>query len=246
MRITIGKFLLGLAAVVLCVAPSALADTSMNLTGPGNNPVDGIYVGPYYATVNGVVGTPVICDDFSDESYIPETWSATSTSVAGVNVLSPVDFFGVDGQQGYDAVASLAESLFSLSTSDPNYSKDAAVLQYAIWDIFQPGNALLGTGVAGYLTNYPDTTLLGLAQADAAAALSASYTPGSFSNILILTPDSNQPMSCSTTSGESCPPQEFIVQTPEPGTFGLLGIGLLMLGIFARRKYSVASSTAAA
>jgi PEP-CTERM motif len=238
MRIMIGKLLLGLAAVVLCIAPSALADTSMDLTSPGNNPVDGVYVGPYYATVNGVANTPVICDDFTDESYVPETWSATSTSVAGVNALSPVDFFGVDGQQGYNAVASLSETLFGLSPSDPTYSSDAAVLQYAIWDIFNNGS--VSTFLAG------DPTLLADAKADAAAALGASYAAGSFSNILILTPDSSQPMSCSTTSGELCPPQEFIVQTPEPGTFGLLAIGLLMLGIFARRKYFVASSTVSA
>lgn len=238
MRITIGKLLLGLATVVLCFAPSALADTSMDLTSPGNNPVDGVYVGPYYATVGTVANTPVICDDFTDESYVPETWGATSTSVASVNSLSPVDFFGVDGQQGYDAVAALSEQLFGLSPSDPTYSSDAAVLQYAIWDIFN--NGPVTTFLAG------DPGLLASAKADAAAALGASYAPGSFSNILILTPDSNQAMSCTTTSGEKCPPQEFIVQTPEPGTFGLLGIGLFMLGIFARRKYFVASSTAAA
>ena len=80
MRITSGKWWLGFAVAVLCIAPSALADTSITLTGAGNNPVDGIYVGPYYATVNGVANTPVICDDFADEVYLNESWGAISPS----------------------------------------------------------------------------------------------------------------------------------------------------------------------
>jgi hypothetical protein len=35
--------------------------------------------------------------------------------------------------------------------------------------------------------------------------------------------------------------QEFIVPTPEPGTFALLGVALLGIVFFARRKAKVAS-----
>ena len=233
-----GKWWLGLAAAILCFAPSSLADTSIVLTGAGNNPVDGVYVGPYQGTVNGVANTQVICDDFGDESYVPESWSATSTVDAGLPAASPVNFFAVDGQQGYSAVASLAEQLFALSPSDPNYDTKAADLQYAIWYVFDK------SGVTSFLSG--DSTLLNAASADAAAALGGSYTPGEFSNIEILTPDTTQPISCNGGPCANTPPQEFIVQTPEPGTFAMLGIGLLMVGLLARRKYSVASSVASA
>ena len=61
----------GVAALaLLCIAPCAFASSSLTMTGAGNNVMDGVYVGPYYATVNGAANTPVICDDFADETYI--------------------------------------------------------------------------------------------------------------------------------------------------------------------------------
>src|ERR1700761_4288255 len=57
---------------------SSKADTiaSMKLTSAGSNTDYGIYIGPYTATVNGV-STSAICDDFSDATYVGETWTAT-------------------------------------------------------------------------------------------------------------------------------------------------------------------------
>jgi len=233
MRITSGKWWLGFAVAALCIAPSALADTSITLTGAGNNPVDGIYVGPYYATVNGVKNTPVICDDFADEVYINESWGAISPSGSIANPTGATFAGQANSGQKYDAVAFLAEQLFALSPSDATYSSDAAKLQYAIWDIFDPN------GVSGYL-NTIDPTLLASAISDANGALAGTYTSGEFSDLSILTPDpGTQP------SGDGRP-QEFIVRTPEPGTFALLGIGLLMLGILARRKYNLVPSAVSA
>ena len=70
---------------------------------------------------------------------------------------------------------------------------------------------------------------------DATRALGGSYTSTEFSDLSILTP---APVASLHGDGR---PQEFIVKTPEPGTFAMLGIGLLMLGIFARRKYNRSS-----
>ena len=130
-------------------------------------------------------------------------------------------------------MAFLAEQLFALSPSDPTYSGDAAKLQYAIWDIFDP------RGVSSYLSS-SDPTLLASAVSDANGALGGSYTSGEFSNLSILTPD------LGTQPRDDGRPQEFIVETPEPGTFALLGMGLLMLGILARRKYNLAPSAVSA
>jgi hypothetical protein len=229
MRITIGKFWLGLAVAALCVAPSALADTSITLTGAGSNPVDGVYVGPYYATVNGVANTPVICDDFADEVFINESWAAVSPSGTIASPTGALFAGQTNSGQEYNAMAFLAEQLFSLSPSDPTYSADAAKLQYAIWDIFDP------TGVSSYLTSI-DPTLLASATSDATSALAGTYSATQFSNLSILTPAvGSQP----EADGR---PQEFIVETPEPATFAMLGIGLLMLGLLARRKYQITAS----
>lgn len=233
MRITSGKWWLVFAVAALCIAPSALADTSITLTGAGNNPVDGIYVGPYYATVNGVANTPVICDDFADEVYLNESWGAISPSPTIANPTGAVFASQANSGQEYAAMAFLAEQLFALSPSDPTYSSDAAKLQYAIWDIFDP------SGVSSYLGS-SDPTLLNSAVKDANGALAGTYTTGQFSNLSILTPD------VGTQPRGDGRPQEFIVETPEPGTFALLGIGLLMLGILARRKYNPAPSAISA
>ena len=58
------------AAAILLLTSFALADsaTQLHMTGAGNNIVDNIYVGPYYATVGSSENQSVICTDFADES----------------------------------------------------------------------------------------------------------------------------------------------------------------------------------
>ena len=75
----------GIAA--LSMVPWAIAQ-NVTLTSAGNNVYDGIYVSPYYATVNGAPNTPIVCDDFGDESKLPSNWSAT---VVSFSAISPTD-----------------------------------------------------------------------------------------------------------------------------------------------------------
>ena len=77
---------LAVAAVALSIAPCAFGQgqVNINLTGAGNNVMDGVYVGPYTATVNGS-STQIICDDFSDESYVGESWTANVTTLSNLN-----------------------------------------------------------------------------------------------------------------------------------------------------------------
>ena len=63
----------GVAA--LSLAPWAIAQ-NVTLTSAGNNVTDGIYVSPYYATVNGATNTPIVCDDFKDNSFLDTSWTA--------------------------------------------------------------------------------------------------------------------------------------------------------------------------
>ncbi len=82
MRILVQAGIVLLAAVAPGSAVIAQDQANMKLTNPGNNVLAGIYVGPYYATIDGVPNVPIICDDFTDETYVGESWTANVTTVA--------------------------------------------------------------------------------------------------------------------------------------------------------------------
>jgi hypothetical protein len=190
----------------------------MQLTGVNGNSYAGVYTSPYYATVNGVA-TTVICDDFSTESSIGETWQANVTTVASVVAGTSSAKFS---SQGYDAVANLATQLLSISPA----TQQAIVLSFAIWDIFD------ASGVQSWFTSQSDPS--GVYSAAAALANTAlnqtTYTAGEYSNVVIY----------SSTTGT---PQEFVgmgsvtgtgtgpVSTPEISSPVILAVDLLALGI---------------
>jgi hypothetical protein len=68
-------------------AAAFAAQTSMQLTGPGPNGVlASVYVGPYQAVIGGSgVPVPVICDDFADETWVNESWTANVFNSADLN-----------------------------------------------------------------------------------------------------------------------------------------------------------------
>ncbi|HTR46596.1 MAG TPA: PEP-CTERM sorting domain-containing protein [Verrucomicrobiae bacterium] len=200
--------------LLLAAAPAALADTaSMTLTSAGNNTVNGVYVGPYTATINGNT-TPVICDDYSHDSYVGESWTAYVSTLANPTY---VRFTGGNETQTYDEVAFLANILFGLSGNN----KEADALQYAIW--YLTGSPSTQATISA-LSFFNDSSDVYGIQYWLNQAGSQQYYSGEFSNILIYTP----------TSGGN--PQEFIVRTPEPATVLLLGLALAGLLMLKRRQ----------
>jgi hypothetical protein len=213
----------GVAALaLLCTAPCAFASSTLTMTGAGNNVMGGVYVGPYYATVNGVANTAVICDDFADESYIGHSWNYTANNFSSLGS-------ALWGSQtsNYDAAAWLTLQMLSLN-GNPGNATQVGYLSYAIWSLFDKGalNGLSSTQLAGV-----DAWL---------AKVPGNLNPGQFANFLLLTPQG-----CTNGPG-SCPGQEFMMMVPEGGAAAmyLLLAGLTCFGAMLYRRRRQASSIA--
>jgi hypothetical protein len=247
---TINKIAMAAATAVICFAPSVFADQTVDMTGVGSgNYTANVYIGPYQATVNGVANTQVICDDFADETFVPEDWNASVSTVA--NLGSDVKW-GQSNQTLYDEAAWLATQLMN-----PPSAADDAAIQYALWQLFYPTGTASDPGVQPWLNAY------GLSSWDAStaqtgvqywlnqAAMASNYDSSSWANVEVLTYDPNgNPNGPICQNGQTCPstPQEFLVvtETPEPSTIllSLLGFGG-MLFLLMRRQRSAGMTLAA-
>jgi hypothetical protein len=210
-------------AVVLLVAVAGAGTAAAQACGPGGNnfclnglyngvSLDGIYVSPYMAIVNGVE-TEVICDDFANEVALGESWTASE----GVVGTSTEGLFGPENSAGYAQVAWLSEQL--LMPANLSNPSQQALITYAIWSVFEP------TDVEAWLNANPSG---GLTWSAVYAESQLAPTSGNFSNVDIYTP----------TGGETCcgTAQEFVVvdapkSAAEASSPAILGIDFLGLGV---------------
>jgi hypothetical protein len=216
------KFWYLMAVALLCFASSAVANT-MTLKGTPSGNLGGVYTSPYEFTVNGTPGLLLICDDFSDEITVGETWSFN------VNTWSTLSntLWAAKGAPNlatqYEEATWLALQLLNPSATWNTFCTNAGGfcagdISYAIWAVFDPA-ALnnLTPGSADYEN--------ALNWVNANASL---WDTGGLHGFEILTPAclSNIP---------SCPggalPQEFLEfdAAPEASTAALLGPGLFGL-----------------
>jgi len=242
---------LTVVSILFFASASFAQTTSMDLTGVGNGAVvwdssSGVYVDPYTATVGGVANTPVICDDWSNNSYLGESWTASVTTVSSLGT-SSTPMFGTLSQgnnptpgavaltqaQLYDEVAWLASQLLANPT---NYNTQVAT-SFALWELTynatgslqeapSPTAFLAGSAESGLQSTV--NTLLADAQN---AVLNQNYN-GSDWEILTPVPNTSIPAGDGT-------PQEFLVYTPESSAVILFGadmLGLLGLAIVFRRR----------
>jgi hypothetical protein len=234
----------GLVGVVLLSCGSSLfAQTAtITLTGVGNaNVYDNVYVSPYTATVNGVVNTTVICDDFYDETYFNESWTANVSTVASLGSVlwdpstsTPAAPPPLTAQQVlYEEMAYLA---YALETPGITTATQDAI-SFAIWDLSDP------SAVSSYLgsTGLPTGTAYWMTQAENNYG---TLSEAQLADVLVLTPNKSDAITCGGGTCPTAPPQEFleiVTSAPEPTTFAELGLdmgGLVFLVVFLRRRIS--------
>jgi len=208
--------LLGFLMVGMFLVPFAYADGSVPMVfGTVNGVNDGqYYVSPYYGTMNGQPVT-LFCDDIINEVSFGQMWDANVTNLAtavNTNNFSLTRYGSVTGSAVLGNPAQAYEEAAWLSMQFASNPGDLVNLQYALWDIMNPG-------------------VRGSADADVQNWLTmAGQNYGTIdpSNFEIVT---------------NCGPlmltgqvQEFIVQTPEPGTLALLICGMLAVCVQLMRR----------
>jgi hypothetical protein len=201
---------------------------------------------PYTATVGGVPGVQVVCDDDYD--------SYTKGIVYDVQTLAELDATGSTSYQqtlygpllGSQSVATkLYDEIAYLTLQFATYksSSQVSAIQGAIWDLFyqiDPSTTLdsgkppitIGTG----------TTTSDVYYWYNAAKTQTTVTPTSTIDkyIEILTPtctSGGKTVTC-IAAGPAASQEFILVATPEPTTYALFGIGLVLLslGTFRRRR----------
>lgn len=243
-----------LGGMLVALSANALADSSLTLTNanPSGANMGGVYTSPYVGTISGVGSDiNIICDDFTDEVYLGETWNVISTNFAQMsttgtanqNVLWDTGATALTQAQGYLTVAILTSELLSINSA----STQAQDLSFAIWDVFNPNSS------AGLSDSTNINNLLLAAKSTAATDLStagqsiqSALNTLNISNMTIYTPDPKGTVDGASPAVTGCPvstcgqPQEFVtVSMPEPSSWGLLAVDLVaVLGIvlFFRRR----------
>ncbi len=160
-----GRTVLGVSVLMVAISASLVADpppplhqptvifhlTDVGL--PGRPSLHGVYTSPYTGHIDSGIDIPVICDDFSDNSYVPEDWTAYSTALSSINLgathyttgdlkwnnaNSGGDIIGgstyagwnLNQQAAYNVAAYLAIKIIQTSaTVRQNYS-------FALWELF--------------------------------------------------------------------------------------------------------------
>ena len=225
-----------LLAVLLFAVPAALADeTPVTMTFAGVNGInDGAYyVSPYSGLMSSNGQNALVtlfCDDFNNDVTWNQTWQAYVTPLSSGDLsntrygnsqdvallLGTNPFYNTyTAAQLYAQAAWLTEQFNQYLTSNPG---QVIALQYAIWDLFDP-NAPTNAAAQAWILNAEQ-----------------NYGSVNLNNFEVVT--NVGPLSL---TGQV---QEFIIPTPEPGTFLLLGAGLLVLLFSARRKGAAGSPLA--
>lgn len=193
------------AMFVIAAAISASANpVEAHFVGLGGQNQNGEYTYPYYVTLDNGQQISMACDDFYHASNVGDTWQANITALSSGDL----------SKTRFNDLGKYQEAGFLLLQINPGDEQEWGNINFAIWEIFNPGvnagDPPAGTLGAAYWLNLAQT---------------ANLSSVDFSSIMILTP-----VDAHSETGD----QEFLFATPEPGTLVLIGSG--MLGLFSQRK----------
>jgi hypothetical protein len=173
------------------------------------------YVLPYAITVNGTT-MAAVCYDIFDNVVAGQTWYADELTIAEA---ANSDFFGdsPDDLSKYQEVGWLSLQTYATTAEQID-------LQHLIWNVFSDGP----NGQPYMVDQSPDGYSAALASAKA-----SGYDGFDFSPVAFLVP-------VDSIAGNA-PGQAFVIDppssnTPEPGTVGTLGAGLLIVGTAAKMR----------
>lgn len=229
---------LAVVAVLFFASVSFAGTTSVTITSVGDGAnLAGVYVDPYNATVGTATNVPVICDDWSDNVTVGESWTANviNLSTAGTSSVNPLfgNTLSSTAQQGlYNELAWLGTQLLA----NPKDPATQDVVSFAIWELtnpYYPGTpeALPSASALGTITWNGVANTSVQAAVNSELLLAGAQTGFNGSGWEILTP-----ASWPTNVGQ---PQEFLVYTPESSAVILFGadmLGLAALAFFFRRR----------
>jgi hypothetical protein len=222
--------LLGFLLAALMLIPMAHADgTQVTMVFQNANGVnDGqYYVSPYVGTMNEQAVT-LFCDDVINEVNFGQTWQANVTNLGSAILnsdFSHTRYGGVPSSLVYGNAAQTYWEAAWLTTQFGSNVSNYMDLQYALWFLMNPNT--LDPNLAKYDTAAAQGWL-GMA----AFAYNNHYSSIDPNGFLIITNTSSTDKPLALT-GQT---QEFLVATPEPGTFVMVACAMLAFVIFRQRR----------
>ncbi len=218
------KHALLISIPVLLLTRALLSGDSLTVQLTGLSVNDGTdYVLPYELTINGLQ-TGAICYSALYQISMDQSWQANEYDLSQVLTPGTGMFNGPDAAGQYETVPYLASQWYTGAIA-PGDTSDEIALQYAIWDVFEPGAFTVpgNSLVAGLLD--PDGD--GLATP---SELQNFVSSGDINDYTFLEPVANtqpepQPFVLYTPGNHENP------TTPEPGSWLLLVIGSMLIGV---------------
>jgi hypothetical protein len=248
-----------LGFLLLAASPLGAQTANLYLVDPGSGAyLANIYTSPYDGSINGGATVPVICDDFADETYVSEDWTANVTSLSAITSETTTNTTvkwadsafntGLSQAQAYEAASILSVDILQSASG----SLTQELYSYALWALFDPTGTLADPGAIAWLNANGDNQYVNTIDGYVNAAIADVTNPAATINGQTLSQYlSNYHVTIysyngggTTCPGVSCPPppQEFItVTTPEASSVILMAVdlvGFLALVGFLRKRAS--------
>lgn len=137
------------AVILLAALSVAAAADTIKLTGVGGASQGGVYVAPYYLSINGGAAVMVMCDDFTHHVSIGQIWSGHVSTFADLSTTRN----GASALLQYQQVAWLYAQF-------QTHASQAGDINFAAWAIFTP-SVIGGSGWTAGAANWRNLALAG-------------------------------------------------------------------------------------